>query len=206
MKTISKIANALSGSYVELNSKILYLNRDRVLALHVVVNFSTSENVIENQHPELYRVKLTHNSQDVVLNETLEVNTTLGGKYEYSVDVPMNNLQKEAHLFKLELLGDNQSKYTYIEDLETIEPLKQSKIKIELIHDRTGKVHKLTYSTNSTMPVYLKQNNDNWKKLEDSFTIREDGLQGKINYFQAYTLDDENQRVYSNVIRIVKDD
>ena len=121
MKTISKIANALSGSYIELNSKILYLNRDRVLALHVVVNFSTSENVIENQHPELYRVKLTHNSQDVVLNETLEVNTTLGGKYEYSVDVPMNNLQTEAHLFKLELLGDSQSKYTYIEDLETID-------------------------------------------------------------------------------------
>lgn len=206
MKTISKIANALSGSYIELNSKILYLNRDRVLTLHIVVNFSTSENVIENQHPELYRVKLTHNSQDVVLNETLEVNTTLGGKYEYSVDVPMNNLQAEAHLFKLELLGDNQSKYTYIEDLETIEPLKQSKVKIELIHNRIGRVHELTYSTNSTMPVYLKQNNDNWKRLENNFTVREDGLRGKINYFQAYILDDENQRVYSNVIRIVKDD
>ena len=50
----------------------------------------------------------------------------------------------------------------------------------------------------------MKMNNNNWKKITEGFIIENKDLESKINYLQLYTTDDENNKIYSNVLRIVK--
>ena len=47
-------------------------------------------------------------------------------------------------------------------------------------------------------------NNNNWKEIKEGFMIEDADLEGKINYFQLYTTDEENIRIYSNIVRVIK--
>lgn len=203
MKNIAYIHEASPGSYIELSSKMLYLNKDRILSIKVVLNFLSSIPQTENYAPRQFSLKLSQDNDIVLLDKKLEIDILAGTKLEYYIDIPVNNYQTETHLFKLELIGNN---YLKIEELETIEPKEFSETYLRLIHNKAGIIHTLSVETNSKNDVYFKYNNANWKKFTSDFVIKNNDLEGKLNYFQLYTLDDKNARIYSNVVRITKND
>ena len=203
MKNIAYIHEASPGSYIELNSKMLYLNKDRILSIKVILNFLSSISQTENYAPRQFSLKLSQDNDIVLLDKKLEIDILAGTKLEYYIDIPVNNYQTETHLFKLELIGNN---YLRIEELETIEPKEFSETYLRLIHNKAGIIHTLSVETNSKNDVYFKYNNANWKKFTSDFVIKNNDLEGKLNYFQLYTLDDKNARIYSNVVRITKND
>lgn len=203
MKNIAYIHEASPGSYIELNSKMLYLNKDRILSIKVALNFLSSISQTENYAPRQFSLKLSQDNDIVLLDKKLEIDILAGTKLEYYIDIPINNYQTETHLFKLELIGNN---YLRIEELETIEPKEFSETYLRLIHNKTGIIHTLSAETNSTNDIYFKYNNASWKKFISDFVIKNNDLEGKLNYFQLYTLDDKNARIYSNVVRITKND
>lgn len=203
MKNIAYMHEASPGSYIELSSKMLYLNKDRILSIKIVLNFLSSISQAENYAPRQFSLKLSQDNDIVLLDKKLEIDILAGTKLEYYIDIPVNNYQTETHLFKLELIGNN---YLKIEELETIEPKEFSETYLRLIHNKAGIIHTLSVETNSKNDVYFKYNNANWKKFTSDFVIKNNDLEGKLNYFQLYTLDDKNARIYSNVVRITKND
>ena len=50
----------------------------------------------------------------------------------------------------------------------------------------------------------MKMNNHGWREIFKEFTLLNAELEGKVNYMQLYTTDEENNKIYSNTVRLTK--
>lgn len=195
------------SSNLELKLSDVYVGNKKILTLTANINIVPMRD-IEHKHLIDDISLMLKKDEELLLYEKLEVSLVEGYNKSFDVDIELNNSQTEVHQFSLYI---NYSKkglidYSIVKDMITIPPIKSSKVFIRLDYYKRGTLHNFSYYTNSTNKVYLKTNNHNWKEISEGFTIDNKDLEGKVNYFQLYTTDNENTKSYSNVQRIVKSD
>lgn len=195
------------SSNLELKLSDVYVGNKKILTLTANINIVPMRD-IEHKHLIDDISLMLKKDEELLLYEKLEVSLVEGYSKSFDIDIELNNSQTEVHQFSLCI---NRSKkglidYSIVKDMITIPPIKSSKVFIRLDYYKRGTLHNFSYYTNSTNKVYLKTNNHSWKEISDGFTIDNKDLEGKVNYFQLYTTDNENTKSYSNVQRIVKSD
>ena len=195
------------SSNLELKLSDVYVGNKKILTLTANINIVPMRD-IEHEHLIDDISLMLKKDEELLLYEKLEVSLVEGYSKSFDIDIELNNSQTEVHQFSLYI---NNSKkglidYSIVKDMITIPPIKSSKVFIKLDYYKRGTLHNFSYYTNSTNKVYLKTNNHSWKEISDGFTIDNKDLEGKVNYFQLYTTDNENTKSYSNVQRIVKSD
>lgn len=195
------------SSNLELKLSDVYVGNKKILTLTANINIVPMRD-IEHKHLIDDISLMLKKDEELLLYEKLEVSLVEGYNKSFDIDIELNNSQTEVHQFSLYI---NHSKkglidYSIVKDMITIPPIKSSKVFIRLDYYKRGTLHNFSYYTNSTNKVYLKTNNHNWKEISEGFTIDNKDLEGKVNYFQLYTTDNENTKSYSNVQRIVKSD
>lgn len=195
------------SSNLELKLSDVYVGNKKILTLTANINIVPMRD-IEHKHLIDDISLMLKKDEELLLYEKLEVSLVEGCSESFDIDIELNNSQTEVHQFSLYI---NRSKkglidYSIVKDMITIPPIKSSKVFIKLDYYKRGTLHNFSYYTNSTNKVYLKTNNHNWKEISEGFIIDNKDLEGKVNYFQLYTTDNENTKSYSNVQRIVKSD
>lgn len=194
------------NSILELEIDTVYIGNKRFL------NFNVEANIIPNRHKEPISL-IEKFALRMYIDETLleqkeyEVDLLDGGSFNLDTDLELTNTQYETRLIKLELvdLSGNNINYTAIRESINIEPIKESKTYIILNHSIDNDNHNFSFRTNSPVNrIFMKINNNSWKEVFKDFSIKNDDLEGKVNYIQLYTTDKENTKIYSNMIKFNK--
>lgn len=192
-------------SNIELRLSDVYIGNERNLVIFASINLIPLDDIESKHIYESFTLLVTMDDK-IVIRENIEANLVDGcNKIFTSKEIPINNFQPEVHKFEMVLtdIKNNRIEYTKIKDMIPF-TFMNSKIYIRFDYYKRGNNHNFSYYTNSNKDVYMKMNNNNWKKITEGFIIENKDLESKINYLQLYTTDDENNKIYSNVLRIVK--
>lgn len=195
------------SSNTTLKLSDMFIGNDKILSVQLDLNIIPLRDIEHQFLRESFTLRVKKDDE-VIIDERIEVDLAQGCSKSFDKDIELHNLQTEVHKFEVIITNISKDliKYTSTSDMVTIPPIKSSKVFIRLDYYKRGTLHNFSYYTNSTNKVYLKTNNHSWKEISDGFTIDNKDLEGKVNYFQLYTTDNENTKSYSNVQRIVKSD
>ena len=195
------------SSNIELKFQEVYTNNKKSLYITATVNIIPHKDVNATNNIERFNFSVIEDD-NVIIHEKLEVNLSQNFSKSFEKEIQLNSTQYEVHLFSASIsnIANNKINYTEIRDMITLSPSKESKTYIKLNYYKKGYTHNFNYKTNKRdSRVFLKYNNNNWKEIFETFVIYDKDLEGRINYFQVYTLDDENRKIYSGVVRVIKE-
>lgn len=194
------------NSYISMIIEDMFVGNKRYLSVSSSVKITPNKDLVTDHALESFSIKLSIDNQ-IIFKDSIEVNLAEGIDRTFENDIEMNNSQLENRIFKLELddIKTNKIDYTSINEMISIEPVNNTKAFIRLDYYKRGATHSFNYSTHSAdSRVYMKMNNNSWKEIHEGFTLKDDELEGAVNYIQLYTTDDENNKIYSNTVRFVK--
>lgn len=195
------------SSEIRLEIDDMFIGNKRVLNVQYSIDLAPRVDIHNSVILERFVLKLSLDNK-VLDKQYLEVNLADGVSKTFEKDIDMNNVQFENRMFKLELdeIQNGRLDYTSINEMISISPVKSSKKFIKLEYSKQGNEHKFSYKKDDPDGrVYMKLNNHNWREVFGDFSFVNDKLEGKINYVQLYTTDDENNKIYSNTVRFIKD-
>lgn len=195
------------SSEIRLEIEDMFIGNKRVLNVQYSVDLAPRLDMHNSVILERFALRLSLDNK-VLDKQYLEVNLADGISKTFEKDIDMNNTQFENRMFKLELdeIQNGRLDYASINEMISISPVKSSKKFIKLEYFKRGNEHKFSYEKdNPDGRVYMKLNNHNWREVFGDFSFVNDELEGKINYAQLYTTDDENNKIYSNTVRFIKD-
>lgn len=195
------------GSELKLAIEDLYIGSKKQLIITYGITLNSNKDksdIVTSYTLESFDLKLSINDK-VVAVHPFHINLLdyLDKEFSYSIDL-MNEVT-ETHFIKVEIdnIKNNKIQYANIKESYIAESTAKSRALIKLKCEKDNFGYKFSYRTNLTPDarVFMKLNNNNWREINDSvFTLQ---LDNNIAYIQLYTLDEENQRVYSNIIRII---
>lgn len=195
------------SSEIRLEIDDMFIGNKRVLNVQYSIDLVPRVDIHNSVILERFVLKLSLDNK-VLDKQYLEVNLADGVSKTFEKDIDMNNVQFENRMFKLELdeIQNGRLDYASINEMISISPVKSSKKFIKLEYSKQGNEHKFSYKKDDPDGrVYMKLNNHNWREAFGDFSFINDELEGKINYVQLYTTDDENNKIYSNTVRFIKD-
>ena len=194
-------------SFLQTDIDTVYIGKKRYLNILASIELKPDIGKASTSTLETFELKISLDD-NILKRENVEVDLLEGKNYQLETDVELHNTQFETRFLKVEMCNfkNNIIEYTAIKEMINIEPIKESKtfVRLDYYQDR-DLVHNFSYYTNkSTNRVFMKMNNHNWREITEGFKINNDDLEGKINYIQLYTTDEENHKIYSNVVRVTK--
>lgn len=203
---INGLVNA-NQSFLQADIDTVYIGKKRYLNILASIELKPDIGKASTSTLETFELKISLDD-NILKRENVEVDLLEGKNYQLETDVELHNTQFETRFLKVEMCNfkNNIIEYTAIKEMINIEPIKESKtfVRLDYYQDR-DLVHNFSYYTNkSTNRVFMKMNNHNWREITEGFKINNDDLEGKINYIQLYTTDEENHKIYSNVVRLTK--
>lgn len=194
-------------SNIKLEISEMFVGNKKVTRLEASINLHPRMDLHSTFELEIFDLVLKVN--DKIMNRhTISADLSKDSLMSISYELENLNSQVETHIIKLELtnIKNKLIKADPIIEMFSLTPIKETEYHLDFNYYKSGKTYYFSYRKNPLdARVFLKVNDNNWKEIYDNFSMHENELEGKINYLQLYTLDKENQRVYSNVIRIVKD-
>lgn len=196
-------------SYLEMIIDDLYVGSKKYINVKCTACIRKSRYLAAKHLIESFVLKLRIDDE-IIEKKNIELDLAEGRTIDFDIDIEVTNIQPEVKMFKLELddIKNNKIDYTDITEMVIIEPVKvDSKAFVKLIYMPTGHRHDFSYIVYSPdARVYYKLNNNNWKEIKenDKLSFNNNELEGDINYLQLYTTDEENRKIYSNVVRFVK--
>lgn len=194
-------------SFLQTDIDTVYIGKKRYLNILASIELKPDIGKASTSTLETFELKISLDD-NILKRENVEVDLLEGKNYQLETDIELHNTQFETRFLKVEMCNfkNNIIEYTAIKEMINIEPIKESKtfVRLDYYQDR-DLVHNFSYYTNkSTNRVFMKMNNHNWREITEGFKINNDDLEGKINYIQLYTTDEENHKIYSNVVRVIK--
>ena len=186
----------------------MFIGSKRVLLLTYSVDLYPAIDVHSDNILERFSLKL-YLDDKLLSKKFLEVNLSEKVEKSFEIDVDMNNNQIENRMFRLELddIKNGRIDPAIINEMIVVTPKIQSKKFLKLNYHVERMTHYFEFSKESPDErVYMKMNNNNWTEVNESFTLDNSELEGKVNYIQLYTTDEENNKIYSNVVRFIKID
>lgn len=186
----------------------MFIGSKRVLLLTYSVDLYPAIDVHSDNILERFSLKL-YLDDKLLSKKFLEVNLSEKVEKSFEIDVDMNNNQIENRMFRLELddIKNGRIDPAIINEMIVVTPKIQSKKFLKLNYHVERMTHYFEFSKESPDErVYMKMNNNNWTEVKESFTLDNSELEGKVNYIQLYTTDEENNKIYSNVVRFIKID
>ena len=206
MVPINGLVNS-NQSFLQTDIDTVYIGKKRYLNILASIELKPDIGKASTSTLETFELKISLDD-NILKRENVEVDLLEGKNYQLETDVELHNTQFETRFLKVEMCNfkNNIIEYTAIKEMINIEPIKESKtfVRLDYYQDR-DLVHNFSYYTNkSTNRVFMKMNNHNWREITEGFKINNDDLEGKINYIQLYTTDEENHKIYSNVVRVIK--
>ena len=206
MVPINGLVNS-NQSFLQTDIDTVYIGKKRYLNILASIELKPDIGKASTSTLETFELKISLDD-NILKRENVEVDLLEGKNYQLETDIELHNTQFETRFLKVEMCNfkNNIIEYTAIKEMINIEPIKESKtfVRLDYYQDR-DLVHNFSYYTNkSTNRVFMKMNNHNWREITEGFKINNDDLEGKINYIQLYTTDEENHKIYSNVVRVTK--
>ncbi len=194
-------------SFLRADIDTVYIGKKRYLNILASVELKPDIGKASTSTLETFELRISLDD-NLIKRETIEIDLLEGKDYQIETDVELHNVQYETRLLNVEMCNfrNNIIEYTAIKEMINIEPIKESKtfIRVDYYQDK-DLVHNFSYYTNkSTNRIFMKMNNNNWKEIFSGFSLKNEELEGKVNYLQLYTTDEENNKIYSNVIRFIK--
>ena len=194
-------------SFLRADIDTVYIGKKRYLNILASVELKPDIGKASTSTLETFELRISLDD-NLIKRETVEIDLLEGKDYQIETDVELHNVQYETRLLSVEMCNfrNNIIEYTAIKEMINIEPIKESKtfIRVDYYQDK-DLTHNFSYYTNkSTNRIFMKMNNNNWKEIFNGFSLKNEELEGKVNYLQLYTTDEENNKIYSNVIRFTK--